>query len=587
MNRNKTANTLFLVCLAGLLFVSGCSARAWGHVKFGFISNKSIGGAISFLPFLFLFYALAHYFFRVKMSGEECPGIKRFLGFVALDAGNLLVSVLTADILTNIFHSNFYIQDYLRFFLPLYFGLNCFANGLFLKEKGQGLKEFIFNKVVLLKIWKLNIAYIALLIPLLIASCVTPDFFLSEKAKHDLTPVGPLGRTIAGYLDGAYFDYDHCDIKQLVDKLKSQDETKRTLAENAIIARHDPNTMMYLDKLLVESEYGELEYYKIARGIIERAKDLSAVEPLIMLINDEAVNDVCLKVSAIRTLGNLPYSPRITGFLTEMKNNKEYSIREEAEKMLIYRQKYTVIPLAAPIQKIEPLSYTGNKVSDIINTKTPVAMGDVNVTAGKYILEIPHSGKDPRYEGKTYRFELTLAPDGTYELNTESPIVEYVKNIKTGVISEKLSVYHSNSGGNYTLEGNTVILSKPDPILGKDIKVIDGNLCYKDTKFKKMTKYPKTSELSHLDIQIGMERSKVENMVASALNTENKYSPYGNSLKGGIVKYADGHFILEIKYKAGAPAPLFINKQGNTQGLPPIDETIESIKFYETDGVRR
>ena len=78
-----------------------------------------------------------------------------------------------------------------------------------------------------------------------------------------------------------------------------------------------------------------------------------------------------------------------------------------------------------------------------------------------------------------------------------------------------------------------------------------------------------------------MERAKVENIIAQALNTKNEYSAYGNHLLGGTVKYTDGRFILEIQYKAGAPAPLFINEQGNTQGLPPIDETVESTKFYK------
>jgi hypothetical protein len=89
------------------------------------------------------------------------------------------------------------------------------------------------------------------------------------------------------------------------------------------------------------------------------------------------------------------------------------------------------------------------------------------------------------------------------------------------------------------------------------------------------------SPLANLNIQIGMERTKVENSIAQALKTKNEYSAYGNNLRGGIVKYTDGRFILEIKYKAGAPAPLFIDEQGDTQGLPPIDETVESTKFYK------
>ena len=91
----------------------------------------------------------------------------------------------------------------------------------------------------------------------------------------------------------------------------------------------------------------------------------------------------------------------------------------------------------------------------------------------------------------------------------------------------------------------------------------------------------KKSSLTNLEIQNGMERTKVEAIISKALNTKNEYSAYENNLLGGIVKYIDGIFILEIKYQAGTSAPLFINKQGKTQGLPLINETVESIKLYK------
>ncbi len=91
------------------------------------------------------------------------------------------------------------------------------------------------------------------------------------------------------------------------------------------------------------------------------------------------------------------------------------------------------------------------------------------------------------------------------------------------------------------------------------------------------------SPLADLDIQIGMKRSEVENMIDQALNTKNEYSAYGNNLEGGIVKYINGHSTMEIKYKAGAPAPIFVNNQDNEQGLPPIEETVESINFYKNN----
>lgn len=89
------------------------------------------------------------------------------------------------------------------------------------------------------------------------------------------------------------------------------------------------------------------------------------------------------------------------------------------------------------------------------------------------------------------------------------------------------------------------------------------------------------SRLTNLAIRVGMEREKVESMIAEALNTENKYSPYGNNLSGGIVKYTDGSYILEIKYMAGAPAPYVKDAQGVVIHYPLIDETVESIKIYK------
>jgi hypothetical protein len=87
-------------------------------------------------------------------------------------------------------------------------------------------------------------------------------------------------------------------------------------------------------------------------------------------------------------------------------------------------------------------------------------------------------------------------------------------------------------------------------------------------------KLPETSRFLNIDLKIGMDREKVEKQVAALLQQQNKYSPYGNSLRGGTVHYHDGDWVLEVKYKAGAPAPRFINRDGANQGLPPVDETI-------------
>jgi len=85
---------------------------------------------------------------------------------------------------------------------------------------------------------------------------------------------------------------------------------------------------------------------------------------------------------------------------------------------------------------------------------------------------------------------------------------------------------------------------------------------------------PEKSRFHSLDLKDGMNREEVEKQVAVLLGYQNRYGPYGNNLLGGIVHYRDGDWVLEIKYKAGAPAPRFINKDGENQGLPPIDETI-------------
>jgi hypothetical protein len=87
------------------------------------------------------------------------------------------------------------------------------------------------------------------------------------------------------------------------------------------------------------------------------------------------------------------------------------------------------------------------------------------------------------------------------------------------------------------------------------------------------------SRFHNLELKAGMKREKVEVQVATLLSKPNSYSPYENNLQGGIVKYHDGEWVLEIKYKAGAPAPTIINKEGKAQGYPPIDETIIEFKI--------
>ena len=93
---------------------------------------------------------------------------------------------------------------------------------------------------------------------------------------------------------------------------------------------------------------------------------------------------------------------------------------------------------------------------------------------------------------------------------------------------------------------------------------------------------PSASEVSRfhrLDLTTGMERQKVEEEIASLLSRPQQYSPYGKNLSGGVVPYRDGVWLLEVTYKAGAPAPWVENADGSVQHLPPIDEAVLEYKI--------
>ena len=92
---------------------------------------------------------------------------------------------------------------------------------------------------------------------------------------------------------------------------------------------------------------------------------------------------------------------------------------------------------------------------------------------------------------------------------------------------------------------------------------------------------PVTSSLANLNIVTGMERSKVEKLIASALDKQSTYSPYGNNLYGGVVKYTDGVVVIEVTYNAGAPAQSIVRSDGTVQGYPPVDETVKSFRIYK------
>jgi hypothetical protein len=76
-----------------------------------------------------------------------------------------------------------------------------------------------------------------------------------------------------------------------------------------------------------------------------------------------------------------------------------------------------------------------------------------------------------------------------------------------------------------------------------------------------------------------MNRERVEDQVAALLRKQKSYSPYGNNLAGGTVAYRDGDWILEVVYKAGAPAPWVTLPDGSAQHYPPVDETVLEYKI--------
>ena len=90
---------------------------------------------------------------------------------------------------------------------------------------------------------------------------------------------------------------------------------------------------------------------------------------------------------------------------------------------------------------------------------------------------------------------------------------------------------------------------------------------------------PERSRFESLELSTGMSRTDVEKQVGILLGQEKLYSPYGNNLRGGTIQYRDGDWVLEVKYKAGAPAPWVKNPDGTMQHYPPIDETVLEYKI--------
>jgi len=85
------------------------------------------------------------------------------------------------------------------------------------------------------------------------------------------------------------------------------------------------------------------------------------------------------------------------------------------------------------------------------------------------------------------------------------------------------------------------------------------------------------SRFETLELKAGMKRAQVEKQVADFLGKRNKYSTGWSNLRGGTVQYRDGDWILEVVYKAGAPAPTVSTPDGGHRTYEPIDETV--IRF--------
>ena len=90
------------------------------------------------------------------------------------------------------------------------------------------------------------------------------------------------------------------------------------------------------------------------------------------------------------------------------------------------------------------------------------------------------------------------------------------------------------------------------------------------------------SRFHNLELKVGMNREEVEQQVSDLLEKPSQYSAYGNNLPGGTVQYRDGNWVLEVKYKSGAPAPRLRNSDGENVGLPPIDETVLEYSIHRS-----
>jgi hypothetical protein len=85
----------------------------------------------------------------------------------------------------------------------------------------------------------------------------------------------------------------------------------------------------------------------------------------------------------------------------------------------------------------------------------------------------------------------------------------------------------------------------------------------------------KDSPLRHVTLVVGMKRLDAEQAIADATGLKSRYDIHAMDTSREV-QYRDGDTILVVKYKPGAPAPLFTNNDGQVQGLPPIDGEVIS-----------
>ena len=83
------------------------------------------------------------------------------------------------------------------------------------------------------------------------------------------------------------------------------------------------------------------------------------------------------------------------------------------------------------------------------------------------------------------------------------------------------------------------------------------------------------SLLRSVPLSEGMPRADAERLIAQATGRKSTYDLYAMDTSSEV-RYRDGGAVLVVRYKPGAPAPLFTGTNGQTQDLPPIDGEVIS-----------